>query len=253
MRRTEDGFESLLRSAMLEYAVQGVPGPSEAARRKVLAGLAGARRRRRHGRRLVLALVAAAVVVAIATGAALATGVLNTRDIVQVPADVWQQHFQQQHHGDAAKGTAGPGQAGTLAEAQRRAGFHVHTLQGMAEAQLTGVTSSTVTFRDGSKEPEVVVDYRLGDAIISVIEVKDPNPTAPFEIPNAPPGAVRTIGGEQYLFGTDSAGEVRYVQFKTTDGIVFSVNFFGPPDASSSVGPGGVDPQVATDVVRHLG
>jgi hypothetical protein len=117
MRRTEDGFESLLRSAMLEYAVQAVPGPSEAARRKVLAGLAGARRRRRHGRRLVLALVAAAVALAIATGAALATGVLHNRDIVQLPGDVWRQHFQQQHHGDAAKGTAGPGQAGTLVEA----------------------------------------------------------------------------------------------------------------------------------------
>jgi hypothetical protein len=246
-----DGLESILRSALAEHTALGVPGRSAAVSEQVRAGLASAAGRRRHrGRRLGLALVVVAVVLAIAAGAALATGVLN-RDIIPVPVSVWQQHFQQQHHGTTGKGSAAPGQPATLAEAQRRAGFRVHTLKGVTGAELTRVTATTVTFRDGSQEPEVTVDYQLGDVAISIIEVKDPNPTAPFEVPGVAPSAIRTIDGAQYLFGTDSAGQVTYVQFKTTDGIVFSVNFYGPSYGPS--GKGSIDPRFATDVIRHIG
>jgi hypothetical protein len=138
-----------------------------------------------------------------------------------------------------------------LAEAERRAGFRVHTLRGVAGAELTRVTTATVTFRDGSQEPQVVVDYRLGDVTISIVELKDPNPAAPYEIPGGSPSAIRTIDGARYLFGTDPDGEVRYIQFKRTDGIVFSVNFYGPTQPGSN-GPGAVDPQLATNVIRHI-
>jgi hypothetical protein len=87
--------------------------------------------------RKILALVAAATALAVAAGAALATGVLN-REIVQVPPSEWLQHFQEQHHGSAGKGAAAPpGEAATVADAQRRVGFRVHTLNGVAGADLT--------------------------------------------------------------------------------------------------------------------
>lgn len=252
MRHMDDAMDSLLRTALAEYAAAGVPGRSAAVGRRVHARVAaGAGRRRTPGRRVVLALVAAAVALALATGVALAaTGAFKTQRIVQVPAALWQQHFAEQHHGVSGKGSAGPAQEATLAEAQRQAGFRIHTLDGLG-ARLTRVTYSTVTFRDGSQEPEVVVDYAVGDVTVSLVELKDPNPSAPYEIPNARPGAVRTINGAQYLFGTDPDGRVRYIQFKTPDGIVFSVNFYGPPYPDNT-GPGGVDPQLATNVISHI-
>jgi len=117
---------------------------------------------------------------------------------------------------------------------------------------VTKVTWTTVTYPDGLREPQVVVDYRVGDYIVAVVELKDPNPSAPYEVPGAPRLAVQTIDGSQYLFGSDSEGRVVYVQFKTVDGIVFSVNFYGPPYPPDTTGPGGADRQFATDIVRHL-
>ena len=118
MTRADDGMEPVLRAALEEYTAQGVPGPSAAVREKVRAGLAsGAGRRRRRGRRLVLALVAVAVAIALATGVAIATGVL-TQPIVQVPASVFREHFQAQHHGSTGKGSVGPG-VGQVGEVPR--------------------------------------------------------------------------------------------------------------------------------------
>lgn len=59
------------------------------------------------------------------------------------------------------------------------------------------------------------------------------------------------IDDSEYLVIADETGKVRDIQFKTSDGIVFSVNFFGPP-YSNTVGPGGVDVEFARNVIRHL-
>jgi hypothetical protein len=74
------------------------------------------------------------------------------------------------------------------ADVQRQAGFHVHTLGGVAGAELTNATWSTVTISAGSTEPEVVLEYRLGDFILGVVELKDKNPPAPFEVPTVQHG-----------------------------------------------------------------
>jgi len=201
----------------------------------------------------LLALAIAVIALVAATVVAFATGVVHlpTRAIVQKPAAAWQQDFSQQHHGTTGKGSAGPAQGGTLADVQRQAGFHVHTLSGVAGAELTNATWSTVTFRDGSTEPEVVLEYRVGDFILGVVELKDKNPAAPYEVPTVQHGYVQTIDGAQYLFATDGTGSVTDVQFKATDGVIFSVNFYGPryPNAS---GPGGASRQFATNVVLQL-
>lgn len=201
----------------------------------------------------LLALVVAVIALLAATAVALATGVVHlpTRAIVQEPAAVWRQNFAQQHHGTTGKGSAGPSQEGTVAEVQQQAGFRVHTLKGVTGAEVTRATWSTVTFKDGSAEPEVVLDYRMGDFIVAVVELKDANPATPYEVPTAQRSFVQTIDGAQYLFATDGTGSVVYVQFKTTDGVIFSVNFFGPP-YPNGVGPGGADRQFATNVVLHL-
>ncbi len=83
---------------------------------------------------------------------------------------------------------------------------------------------------------------------------QDPNPAAPFEIPAPllPTMTVETIGGADYLFESDEAGLVRDVQFKTTDGVLLSVNFFGPTEPETTE-PGGVDHRLAVAVVGHLG
>lgn len=244
----DGGMDQVLRAALDAYTARAVPGRSAAVRERVHAGLAP----RRRGRRLALALVAVAVALALATGVAIAAGVLN-QPIVQVPADVFRQHFQEQHHGTAGKGAAGPGQPATIDEAGRRAGFRVRTLRGMEGAELKGVTVTNVTFRDGSREPEVEVDYQVGGVTVSATQVKDAHPGAPFEVPSlAPNMRVETIDGAQYLFIRDTNGAVRAVQYKTGDGIVLSVNFFGPPYPGTA-GPGGVDDQLAMDVIRHLG
>ena len=251
MSSEDQALEQLLRSALAEDAARAIPGPSSEVRRRVRAGME--RRRRRPGRRLVLALVAVAAALALATGVAVATGVVNQR-IVEVPRDVWLQHFAQQHHGTTGKGSAQPLQPASVAEAQRRAGCHVHTLNGLQGAELTSSYSTTVVFRDGSVEPEVELEYRVGDVRVIIVEVRDPNPGTPLEVPGVlrPPSHIETIGGSQYLFGEASNGQVFYVQFKTTDGIVFSVNFYGPPSASAG-GPGPVDHDLAANVVRHIG
>jgi len=253
MRHEEDGMDAVLRAALEAHTARAVPGPSAAVRERVRAGLEPRARRRPRGRRLVLGIVAVAVALALATGVAIAAGVLN-QPIVQVPADVFRQHFQEQHHGTAGKGTTGPGtQTGSVDEAGRRAGFRVRTLRGVDGAELTQVTVSSVTFRDGSREPEVEVDYRVGDVTVSATQAKDPQPNAPFEVPSlAPNMRVQTIDGAQYLFILDATGAVRAVQYKTADGIVLSVNFFGPPYPGTT-GPGGADPNFAEDVIRHLG
>jgi hypothetical protein len=252
MSRDDEALERALRAALAAHVADAVPGPSQAVRRRVWDGLALRRRSRPRGRRLVLALVAVVVLLALATGVGLATGLLN-QPIVELPRSVWLQHFAQQHHGSTGKGSAGPGQVTDLAEAQRRAGFHVHTLNGVPGARLTQVTSNVVTYRDGSKEPEVILRYAVGSFTVDVIELGDPNPKQPFEIPalTTPNMRVETIDGAQYLFLDDSQGGVRDVQFKSADGVVFSVNFFGPT-VSSRIGPGAADHQLASDVVLHL-
>jgi hypothetical protein len=63
---------------------------------------------------------------------------------------------------------------------------------------------------------------------------------------------VETIGGAQYLIPEDPDGTVHFVQFKTVDGIDFSVNFFGPP-APGAIGPSRVSHQFAVEIVQHLG
>lgn len=253
MRHEDDAMDAVLRAALEAHTARAVPGPSAAVRERVRAGLEPrAGRRLPRGRRLVLGIVAVAIALALATGVAIAAGVLN-QPIVQVPADVFRQHFQQQHHGTAGKGSVGPGQTASIDEAGRRAGFRVRTLKGVDGAELTQVTVSSVTFRDGSREPEVEVDYRVGDVTVSATQVKDPRPNAPFEVPSlAPNMRLETIDGAQYLFILDATGAVRAVQYKTADGIVLSVNFFGPPYPGTT-GPGGADPKFAEDVIRHLG
>jgi len=210
-------------------------------------------RPRRHlNRRLFLAVLAAAVALAMATGAAFAAGLLTTRPISEVPAAIFQQHFQQQHHGTTGKGSAGPGETGTLAGAQQRAGFQARTLKGIPGVKLNRVTSNTITFRDGSREPMIELDYELGDVRVIATEIKDPHPDAPFEVPILSPNMrIERIDDSQYLVIADETGKVRDIQFKTSEGIVFSVNFFGPP-YPNTVGPGGVDVEFARNVIRHL-
>jgi hypothetical protein len=250
----DEAMEEMIRSALIEHVSEGIPGPSHEVRRRVRAGMAlRARSGRRRMVRVVLVVVAVAATIAIATGIAVATGVLN-QPIVHVPADVWLKHFSEQHHGTTGKGSGQPGRPTTVTDAERRAGFHVRTLNGVAGAELTGVTSTTVTYRDGSNEPEVELTYVVGTVTVSAVEVRDPSPRTPLEVPGTliPPSHVETIGGAQYLLGEDQTGHVRYIQFKTTDEVVFSVNFFGLPYPGTT-GPGGVDPKMAVDVVRHLG
>jgi hypothetical protein len=250
-----DGLEPMLRAALDDYASHGIRGRRPAVRDRVLAGATPRARRSRRVRRVVLALAVVAALLALATGAAIAAGVL-TQPIVQVPVEVWQQHFAQEHHGSTGKGTIQPAQVSGLAEAERRAGFHVRTLQGVDGAELVQVTSGSVVFQDGSREPEVDLEYQVGDTRVSVTETRDPHPNTPLEVPGLAPNMhIETIGGSQYLFQLDTydPAEVRDVQFKTTDGVVFSVNFFGPhhPDNPSG-GPGGVDHAFAVGAVRGL-
>jgi hypothetical protein len=252
--REDEAMDRLLRTALTDDAADAVPGPSEPFRRRVRGALPAARRRRRSGmRRLALAVLVAVLALAIATGIAVATGVLDQR-IVEVPSDVFMEHFRQQHHGSGEKGSLAPDQPASLAEAERQAGFRARTLNGVSGARLTGAAWSAVTYRDGLREPAIDLQYRVGSVTVSITEIRDPNPHAPFEIPatGLPTMRVETIAGAQYLFITDDRGYVRDIQLKTADGIVISVNFFGPAYPGTT-GPGGVDRQLATDLVGHLG
>jgi hypothetical protein len=98
----------------------------------------------------------------------------------------------------------------------------------------------------------IELDYELGNVKVSATEIKDPHPDASFEVPSLSRNMrIERIDDSQYLIIGDDTGKVRVMQFKTSDGIVFSVNFFGPPYPNTK-GPGGVDIEFARNVIRHL-
>ncbi len=255
MTLDERRLDSVLRATLAPDVQERVPHADASVLRAVRAKVArdgGRRGAPRHGRRLVWVLVAAVVALLLAAGSGLAAAVMTQR-IELVAPGVWQQRFASEHGGQTGKGAEQGAQETTLAEAQQRAGFHVRVLGGVTGARLMAVRSATVAYPDGKHYPSVDLEYSVGEVRVIVTEILDPDPKAPFTIPNqlTPTTHVVTIDGSQYLFIADARGKVRDVQFKTTDGVVISINFFAP--VASGGAPDGVDAKFAQDVVRHVG
>ncbi|MDQ6945021.1 MAG: hypothetical protein M3256_01840 [Actinomycetota bacterium] len=150
----------------------------------------------------------------------------------------------------------------TISGAEKRVGFHVRSVVGVADAHLertvyhfpiTAVDGKTIPHNSGA----VALDYTIDGKHLQIIEQLDPLGAGPMDVrlkqPNPPQSealrsSVEMIGGAEYLaFRPPHENSIYAIQWKEKDAVLMRINA-----VVSGSGYAGVDEQVVLDVLEHL-